>query len=330
MKRLIVTGPREATFEDVPTPACPADGVLVRAKRTAISTGTEIRVFRGTPVDDAGRFLHESVPFERPTENGYSMVGEIVQVGAEAEGFSVGDRVFVPEPHKQFTAVPAELAAKLPQTIPDEEAVFLNILEVSHIALRRANPAPGENVAIIGQGVIGLSALAYCRMFGFRTAVVDTDQTRLSIASRMGADLAVSTEETGFVDRVVEFFDGEGADLVIEAASDWSAIRTSMQLARPEGKVIVVARHTDTPEFNPVGHPFLGKKLTLLTSYGHPADGHRWDRRRSFDFTVGRLARRELCIEPMVTHRFDWQQLPQVYHRLDQGDSQMVGIVIRW
>ena len=66
MKRLIVTGPRQVRFEDVPPPPCRADGLLVRATHTALSTGTEMRVFRAIPVDDQGQFLHECVPFELP------------------------------------------------------------------------------------------------------------------------------------------------------------------------------------------------------------------------------------------------------------------------
>ena len=150
MKRLIVTGPRQAEFDDAPQPDCPADGLLVRARLTAISTGTEIRVFRAQPVDGAGRFLHERVPFVLPTENGYSMVGDVIEVGDDCRGFAVGDRVFTPSPHKEVAAVSGDLAVKLPAAIPDEQAVFLNILEVGRIAPRRGCPAAGENVALLG------------------------------------------------------------------------------------------------------------------------------------------------------------------------------------
>jgi threonine dehydrogenase-like Zn-dependent dehydrogenase len=330
MKQLIITGPRTAVFEEVPIPACPTDGIVVRAKLTAISTGTELRVFRAIPVDKEGRYLHERIPFVLPAENGYSMLGEVVEAGTDATGVAVGDRVFVPAPHKQYAAVSARLAIKIPAAISDEQAVFLNILEVGHIALRRGSPAIGENVAIIGQGVIGLSVLAYCQAFGFRTVVVDENPTRLSIAQRIGSDLAVSASEVGFVDRIVEFSDGQGADLVLEAASRWAAVETAMAIARPGGRVVVVSRHTDVPQFNPVGHPYLGKRLSLLTSYGHEPDGQRWDRVRSFALTLQLLSRQRLAIQPMITHRFDWSRIPEVYGQLDQGDRGMVGIVINW
>ncbi len=330
MQRLIVTAPRTTSFEEVAAPDCPPDGLLIRARVTAISTGTEIRVYRGIPVDDAGEFLHERVPFVMPTENGYSMVGDVIEVGEQVRGFAIGDRVYAGMPHKQIVAVSADMAFKLPDSIPDDEAVFLNILEVAHIAIRRGQPAVGENVAIIGAGVIGLSALAYCRMFGFRTVVIDADPDRVEIAKAMGAGMAMSTDNDRFIDRTIDYFDGAGADLIIEAASNWSAVETAMEIAATNAKVVVVARHTDIPQFNPVGHPFLGKELTLLTSYGHAEPGQRWDRQRSFGLTIDRLARKQLRIAPMISHHFDWRQLPDVYDRLDSGEKDLVGIVIRW
>ncbi|MCH7988064.1 MAG: zinc-binding alcohol dehydrogenase [Planctomycetes bacterium] len=330
MKRLIVTGPRQARFDDVPDPECPVDGLLVRARVTAVSTGTEIRVYRAQPVDEQGRFLHERVPFVLPTENGYSMVGDVIAVGVDATKFAIGDRVFVPSPHKEIAAVSEELAVKLPAEIPDEQAAFLNILEVGHIAVRRGSPTPGENVALLGQGVVGLSALAYCKSFGFRTAVIDSSQERLEIARVIGADLALSPLDDDCVARVIELFDAAGADLVIEATSNWSAIQTAMYVAAADARIVVAARHTDKPDFNLVGHPYLGKKLTLLTSYGHEPPGQRWDRRRSIALTLDLLFRGRLNIAPLITHRIDHAELPEMYRRLDGGDRSVVGVVVHW
>ncbi len=329
-KRLIVTAPRQVELEEVPIPGCPDDGLLVRAKVTAVSTGTEIRVYRGIPVDKDGGFLHTYVPFQYPYINGESMVGKVLEVGAEVSGFGVGDRVFVTASHGHYAAVSAGEAIKLPAQISDEVAAFLNILEVGHIGLRKGSPQPGENVAIIGAGVIGLSALAYCRSFGFRTAVVEFARKRLDLAGEMGADLMASPEAEDFSDRILEFFGGEGADLVLEAASVWPAIETGMQIARIGARVVVIARHTDEPTFSAVGHPYLGKDLALLTSYGYQPDGQRWDRRRSNALTVDLLSKEKLLVSPMITDRFDWQELPDVYRRLDQGDKGLVGVVIQW
>lgn len=311
-------------------PGCAADGVVVQAKVTAISVGTELRVYRAVAVDDAGQFMHETVPFELPIENGYSMVGEIVEVGAEVSSLSVGQRVFVPEPHKQYAAVAAANVISLPAAIPDEEAVLLNILGVAHQGLRQGDPPAGGNLAVVGQGVVGLSVLAYAEAFGMRVAALDLDAGRLQIAREMGALLAVSPAAADASAQVVELFDGDGADVTCEASSNWAGIRTAMEVTRTDGTVVIIARHTEHPDFNPVGHPFLGKRLRIVTTYAFPHEHHRWSQRRSLALTLDLLARRRLHIAPMLTHEFAWHELPSVYRRLDEGDRSMVGTTIRW
>ena len=331
MKRLVVTGPRQVEFEDVPVPDCPRDGVLAKAIVTAISTGTETRVYRRTPVDEEGTMQYPGIPFpDGPTENGYSMVGEVVEVGADVKGFSVGERVFLGESHKEYAGVRASDVAKLPDSIPTEQAVMLNLLGVAHIALRTGNPAPGENVAVVGLGVIGQSAVAWCRAFGFRTVGIDVDGRRLEVARAMGANAIASPADADFQSRIDDVFDGEGADLVIEAASTWKAIRTSMDIVRRDGRVVVTATHVDRPDYNPVGHPYLSKRITLKTAYGYDDPGQRWDCDHCVRLTLDMLSRGELAIEPMITHRVPWHELPEIYRRLDQGDLSILGVVVEW
>ena len=331
MKRLVVTGPRQVEFQDVPIPECPRGGVLARAIATAISTGTETRAYRRVPVDEEGTMQYPGIPFpDGPAECGYSMVGEIVEVGADAKSFSVGDRVFLGEGHKEYAAAPASDVVKLPDSIPTERAAMLNLLGVGHIALRTGEPAPGENVAVVGLGVIGQSAVAWCRAFGFPTVGIDMDRRRLEVASAMGADAVASPADTDYRSRIDEVFDGEGADMVIEAASTWTAIRTSMDIVRLDGRVVVTATHVDRPDYNPVGHPYLSQRITLKTAYGYDDPGSRWDRDRCMRLTVDMLSRGRLAIEPMITHRVPWHRLPDIYRRLDQGDRSILGVVVDW
>jgi 2-desacetyl-2-hydroxyethyl bacteriochlorophyllide A dehydrogenase len=330
LKRLIITAPRKAEFEDVELPACPRDGLVVRASVTAISTGTEIRVYRLIPVDQAGKYLHANIPMEVPAENGYSMVGEVIETGDQVTGFEVGQRVFVPATHRHVAAVAAGIATKVPAGVTDEQAVFAAILEVAHLAIRRGEPTPGETMAVIGLGIIGLSALAYGKAYGFRTLAIDKAGSRLQVAKAMGADCVLNPDAADFSEQVHAFTGGYGVDLVIEAASAWPAIQTGMEIAAQKGKIVVVARHTDQPNFSPVGDPYLQKDLTLLVSYGHPPPGHRWERQRAIDLTLEMLGNGRLQIEPMITHRIPWHELPAIYARLDQGDQSVVGVVANW
>ena len=168
------------------------------------------------------------------------------------------------------------------------------------------------------------------KAFGLRTAVVDLNPSRLAVAASMGADWTGSPKDVGFEEQAVDFFDGDGADLVLEAASTWAAIEAGLRIARPEARVVVVARHTDQPAFSAVGYPYLAKNLSIRTSYGHPAPGTRWDRRRSQALTLDLLVRGRLNVGPIITHRFDWQELPDVYRRMDASAPEMIGVAIDW
>ena len=330
MQRLIISAPRIAEFEAIEQPECPSDGLVVRARVTAVSTGTELRVFRLVPVDDHGKFMHANVPFEVPTENGYAMVGDVIEVGDDVVGFQVGDRVSVPGTHRHVASVAAAGAVKLPESVSDEAGVFLNIIEVGHMAVRRGNPTPGETVAVIGLGVVGLSAIAYCKAFGFRTIAIDGVAERREIARRMGVDLAIAPDATDFNEQISAVTDGHGADLVIEAASVWPAIELGMKIATRKGTVVVVARHTDRPQFNPVGDPYLQKDLTLLVTYGHAPHGQRWDAERSRRLTLEMLSKGQLDVSNLITHRIPWLDLPDIYRRLDGGEKEIVGVVVDW
>ena len=327
MKRLVITGPRKAEFEDVPIPGCPDDGLLVRAEATAISTGTEIRAYRCTPVDEAGELLHLGVPIAFPFENGYSMVGRVVEVGDLAKGFAKGDRVYVSQPHKEYGAVSVDAALKIPDSVPTEHAVFLSILSVGQLALRKGRPTFGENVAVVGLGVIGLATAVVCKAFRFRVLGLDTDGRRLEVASAMGIEVA-SPEDRALGQRVLDWSDGRGADLAIESAATWPATRTAMDVARKGGTVVVVSRHADKPDFSPVNHPYFGKDLRLVTSYDYSDD--RWDHTTSTRLMLDMLESGDLDIAPMIAHEFEWSDIPRVYRRLDEGESELVGVVIRW
>lgn len=335
MKRLIIDGPCSATFEEVEPPVCPADGIVVKARVTAMSPGTELRVYRAESVDEEGKFLHEFIPFSLPAENGYCLVGTVVESAKGVSdllgnALSKGDRVLVPAPHKEYAAVSGQQALRLPETLSDEAASLLNILEVGHIALRRGMPEPGCNLCILGQGIIGLSVLAYARAFGLRTAVLDRYEERLATARSLGCHLAVSSESPQFSEEIKAFFHGSGADLVVEAASSQAAVQTGLELVREQGTLVVVSRHLRKPEFNLLGRPYFGKNFHLKTSYGHPSPGSRWDRAHSYRLSLQLLEEGKLNVEPMISARARWEEIPAYYDRMHQGEPGLIGVVFHW
>jgi len=327
MRALRVTAPLTAAILDCPEPAPMPDEVLVRARCTAISTGTEIRQYRDERV--------EQNPSGFPRANGYSMVGVIEAVGAAVKGFVVGERVFVMRPHDALVAVPQQQVYRVPASATDEQAVFTTLCEIGLHALRRGTPSLGENVAIIGQGIIGLATLAVARSWGLRTIALDLDEQRLAFSRGMGADLVVNPRDPDYEARIATFCGPEGVDLVVEAASSWRAIETAYRIVRRRGCISVVARHTDIPDFNPIQDGMMTKEVLFTTSYAHPAtdappDLLRWTRPRDNRLLLELMGKGRLDMRPAISHRIAPEELPMIYRRLHAGDAAIAGVVVDW
>jgi threonine dehydrogenase-like Zn-dependent dehydrogenase len=327
MRALRITAPSEAAVMDCPEPTLTPDGVLVRARCTAISVGTEMRQYRDERVAQN--------PAGFPRANGYSMVGLIEAVGAEVAGLTVGQRVFVMMPHDALVVVPSGQVYSVPDGAPDAQAVFTTLCEIGLHALRRGSPSLGENVAIIGQGIIGLATLAVARAWGLRTIALDLDTRRLAYARAMGADLVVNPRDADYEARIAAFCGPEGVDLVVEAASSWRAIQTAYRIVRPRGCISVVARHTDVPDFNPIEDGMMTKEVLFTTSYAHPVmdappDLLRWTRPRDNQLLLEMFGKGRIDIGPAITHRIAPEEIPAIYQRLHEGDASIAGVVVEW
>lgn len=327
MRALRQTAPLTASIEEVPPPILTPTGVLVRARCTAISTGTEIRQYRDERVAQN--------PSGFPRANGYSMVGTIEAVGAEVRGLVPGRRVFVTQPHDELVVVPQESVYPIPDGAPDEQAAFAVICEIGLHALRRGNPALGENVAIIGQGIIGLATLAVARTWGLRTIALDLDERRLAFARAVGADLVINPRDADFEAQIADFCGDVGVDFVVEAASSWRAIKLAYQIVRRRGCISVVARHTDIPDFNPIQDGLMTKEVLFTTSYAHPVtdappDLLRWTRPRDIRLILELLGKGRLDLGGVISHRIVPNDLPEIYQRLHEGDAGIAGVVVGW
>lgn len=326
MKGLRIVAPRDAQLLELPEPEVSDDHVLVRTLFSAMSVGTELRMFRNETVAQN--------PSTFPLSVGYSAAGVIEKVGALVEGLQVGDTVFLSGTHDELQSVPAVQVYVLDRRTPLDQAAFAMLCEVGLHALRRGEPSFGETVAVIGQGIIGLVTVAVAKAWGLRTLAVDLDPDRLSVARAIGADLVGSPADPQF-DSIVSAFKGSGVDLAIESASSWRAVATAYDILRRRGRLVVVARHTDVPNFNMIADDLMTKEIAFTTSYAHPLtavteDVMRWTRPRNLRLILDYLAEGRLDISQAITTRISPDEIPEIYRRLDEGDSRISGVCIDW
>lgn len=335
MDVVVLHGPRDARIErepDLEGSPGPRE-IQIRTLVTALSSGTELTVYTGRYGDGMYGW-----PFGYPTEMGYLNVGRVVAVGEAVQPTEAApwDVVYTFKPHRQeYRHSVDELFWKVPSGLAPERAAFAYLINLGLHALRRGGLQPGEKVAIVGLGPIGLAAAMLAKHFGSAVLAVDPVAERRALARQLGADLALDPTTAEFAAQAAQFGGETGIDLVVEAASTWSAVRTAAELVRQEGRISIVALHPGEAEFNPLGQLFYEKQYSLIsTSFtpraDFPPERTRFTLRRNIQDILDKLAREELPYATAITGSIPHLELPALYERLAQGDRSAGAIAIHW
>jgi NADPH:quinone reductase-like Zn-dependent oxidoreductase len=301
-----ILAPGQAVLRDEPLPP-PAPGeVRVRALHSAVSRGTEGLVFRGeVPASEHQRMR---VPFQAgdfpgPLKYGYIGVG-VVESGPD--GLS-GRTVFCLHPHQTRYNVPASAVTPLPAGLPPGRAVLAANLETALNAIWDATPRPGDRIAVVGGGVVGLLvAWLAARLPGCEVELVDTAPQRESIATRLGARFVLPAQARA------------DADLVIHASGRGEGLVTALGLAGFEATVLELSWYGAQAVTLPLGEAFHARRLVLRSSQvGHVAAPQRarWSHRRRLELALSLLAEAPL-LDALISHHAPFETLPAVLAHL--------------
>jgi alcohol dehydrogenase len=269
MKALVYHGPRQRSWDSVADPTVvEATDAIVRIDTTTIC-GTDLHILKGdVPETTPGTIL------------GHEAVGTVQEVGPGVGTVKPGDRVlvscisacgrcqFCKQTHYGLCAggggwilghtingVQAEYARipfadnslhKVSDGLSDEQVLFLaDILPTSfEVGVLNGQVAPGQVVAIVGAGPIGLAAILTARLFTpGRIIVIDKAASRLASAERFGADTVVNNDREDPVAKVMELTDGLGADVAFEAVGVPETFELAADLIRPGGRVANIGVH---------------------------------------------------------------------------------------
>jgi alcohol dehydrogenase len=272
MKALVYHGPGERSWDVVPDPVIqdPTDAI-VRIDSATIC-GTDLHILKG------------DVPEVTPgTILGHEAVGTIVEVGSAVTTVAPGDRVlvscitscgrcrFCKEGHyglcsggggwifghtidglqAEFARVPfADTSVyKVPEGLSDEDVLFLaDILPTAfEVGVLNGGVQPGDTVAVVGAGPIGLATIMTAKLFTpGHIVAIDLADARLDKALEFGADSVINNAEVDAVERVMELTGGLGVDVAVEAVGVPETFELCADIVRPGGHVANVGVH---------GHP---------------------------------------------------------------------------
>ncbi|MDP6039977.1 MAG: zinc-binding dehydrogenase [Candidatus Latescibacteria bacterium] len=334
MKIAMLHGPRDLRIEEQPldTNNLGPDDIWVETQISAFKIGTDRGNYEGA----------EQVPgspdFPRPV--GDSNFGIVRGIGSNVTRFQIGDWVVSQQTHQsEYIASQAERIVKVPENINPEDAVYTHLYALSAHCYHKALFRPGEHVAVVGLGVLGLGAVALGPLFGARVVGLGNSPIRLEMANRMGAHAAYLSDDSDLETKLDAFTNGAGIDLVILTANPWPAYKTSVEIVRPNGRVAIVSlmgRGEPGLDFNPLAMEwFYAKGISIIAVNGNDAAlyPHASDQSgpiRRCEHVLSLMAEEKLQPSRLITHRLHYTEITQAYEMAYNREKTMLGVIFNW
>ena len=328
MKAIVYHGPGRKAWEDVPDPVIVDDtDAIVRVDAVTIC-GTDLHILKGdVPAVTDGRIL------------GHEAVGTVESIGAGVKNVNVGDRVLVScitacgacrycrdgsygqclggggwilghkidgtQAEKVRVPFADTSTYPIPDGVSDEQILMLaDILPTGYeVGVLNGHVQPGDVVAVVGAGPIGLSAIMGSKLFSpSHVIAIDLADTRLEAAKQFGADVVINNADVDAVDVVREMTNGLGADVAIEAVGVPATFELATRLARPGGHIANIGVHGEPATLHLEDLWIRNVTITtgLVDTYSTPvllrlAQGHQMD------------------VDQFITHHFDLDQFEEAY-----------------
>ena len=306
--------------------------ILVQALYSAISSGTEMLVYRGQV--PAGLVLDLPTlkgSFSFPIKYGYASVGRVEATGDAVSRVAAGDLVFVHHPHQSSYVVPAEAAIQLPRQLEPEAGVFLANLETAVNVVLDARPRVGDRVIVFGQGVVGLLVTQLLRKSGVRTIIaVDAMARRRQLSELVGADVVLAPQDR-LIDSVRDITDDQGADLAIEISGNPQALDTAIDCVGFQGMIVVASWYGVKPATLHLGGAFHRNRVRIISSQVSNIDptlGPAWTRERRLATALASL--QDLAWQPLISHRFRLEEAAEGYRLLDERPDEAVQVIFSY
>jgi len=359
-------------LQDVPLPTPPPGGVLVRVTHSVISAGTEkmkveqarmslLQKAKARPdhvrkVLDTARTLGWKAALEKvrnrlstPEPLGYSAAGIVEAVDPLNTRLRAGDRVACGGAecafHAEYIAVPDALVAKIPEGVESWQAAYTTIVSIALQTVRQLEPALGDRVLVMGQGLVGLIVTALLRANGVRVMAVDLAAPRRAFSEAMGAEKFILPGEQNLAGEVRTWTEGYGVDAVVlaTATQDNGPAEQAMEALRDRGRLVVVGK----TRVDLLWQYAYAKEIDVRfsRSYGpgrydpayewggtdYPIGYVRWTEQRNFDACLHLMRTGALNLGVITTRRVPFAQCIDAYQDLlGAGAAKEVGVVLEY
>lgn len=336
-RQLWFTSPYQVEIREQVLPPLEAGQLLVKNLCSAVSAGTEMLVYRGQlpaglALDATLESLQQQASY--PLQYGYACIGRVEQTGAGVDPAWQDKRVFAFQPHaSHFIAAPEQLIA-LPDDMEPEAAVFLANMETAVNLVLDGNPALGERVAVLGQGIVGLLLSSLLAQFPLSElhaldGIADRRNHALSLGVNQVHDSASPSQIAALLKilgcPVQPETPGAGADLIYEVSGAPEALNLAIEMCSYSGRIVIGSWYGSKSthlHLGGVAHrnriKFIGSQVSTIA----PELGGRWDKARRFRVAWEMI--RRVRPQQLVSHRIPLEQAGEVYHLLDRTPEQVL------
>ncbi len=357
--------------EDVPQPVLKSGGVLVKTHKSLISAGTEksmINLAQSSLISKAkerpdlvkqvidkvkqeglvSTFKKVMGKLDSPMPVGYSSAGEVIEVASDVKDIKVGDKVACAGAgyanHAEINYIPRNLCAKIPDDVNYEQASFTTVASIALQGIRQANPQLGDNVVVIGLGLVGLLTVQMLKTNGCNVIGIDINEDAVKKAEELGLDYGFVRDDNKLKSAIENITNGYGADSVIITAGTKNndPVVLAGEVARDRGTVVAVGLiDTDIPR-----NLYYEKELNfkLSRSYGpgrydpeyeekgkdYPVGYVRWTEQRNMRAFLNLLSQNKIDLEPIITHRFKIEDAKEAYDMILNNKEPFIGVLLEY
>ena len=358
---------------EVPRPPCKPNEVLVKTAYSVISTGTESWTISATDPISAGDLLEDRsrlgkavslasevskkeglsglVDYTKAVRKprvalGYSLSGQVIEVGRLVSDVTIGDFVACAGEgkacHAEFVAVPRNLLVKLPRGTDLKSSAFVALGSIALHAFRRGETQIGETVAVIGAGLVGNLLVQVARAAGCRVIAIDLLKERLELAKESGAEATLLSSDEKLLDHVQHFTSGRGPDVVFVCASTSSSdpVNVAGQLVKDRGTVVVVGRVGMEFDRKPYYQKELEVRMTRSLGPGrydqayeergldYPIGYARWTLNRNMESFIELVSKKGVKLDNLIEATFPVERAAEAYEGLKT--SKRVAVLLEY
>lgn len=336
MKAAIFYKPFDLKIKDVRTPQPKRGEVLIKIK-TASVCRTDLLLFQGNLGFD----------FKEPRILGHDGSGTIEKVDEEVTNFKRGDRVipsFVFSCQKcsyckmgkrmlceksknigfevngtfaKYLTAPADFVFKIPKAVSFEEAAIIEPIEVALHIFEVIKPRPGETMAILGQGPIGLILTQVAKYSKLKVISLDIYEEKLRLSKKLGADFVINSKKENPRKEILKIVK-EGADYTVETAGLQETVDQTVELTKPLGKIVFLGQR------NGLRGPLLTPNYIFEQTFFMVESGSGFGYQKALRL----LAEKKIDVKSLISHIVRLEDLPKIFQQVAEKKIEPLRILV--